>query len=223
VDDYVPMENPYSYEGTAGSWDEAQLRFAFAKPGEMEVGSADYGLVSPFFGLGMGGSPLGNIGASLPSSAVWTLKVTKVGLLNRKDDILEGGKKALNRKWKSWGVVLTGSQLLFFRDTSWSTSMLNQTVPSNGHVIFPQQTVFKPDEVLSVRDAVAVIDKSYVKVKSFYRLPLNAERSYSTHIPYDLSWLMGGKFSYKRWKRMSLMSGFPGLIMRALSKPRGYG
>jgi hypothetical protein len=44
--------------------------------------------------------------------------------------------------------------------------MLAQTVPSDGHVIFPQQAVFKPDEVLSVKDAVAVIDKSYFKVQS---------------------------------------------------------
>jgi hypothetical protein len=196
------MENPYCYEGTAGPWDEAQLRLAFAKAGEMEVGSAEHGLVSPFFGLGMGGSPLsslGNIGGSLPSSSeVWTLKVTKVGLLNRKDDILEGGKKALNRKWKFWGVVLTGSQLLFFRDTSWSTSMLAQTVPSDGHVIFPQQAVLRPDEVLSVRDAVAVIDKSYTKVEFFHRPSFNAERSYSMNAPYDSSWLMGGRFFYKR-------------------------
>lgn len=168
MDDYVPMENPYAYEGTAGPWDEAQLRFAFAKAGEMEVNCADHGLMSPFFGLGMGGgspSPLGSAGMpSESSSDVWTLKVTKVGLLNRKDDILEGGKKASNRKWKLWSVVLTGSQLLFFRDSSWSTTMLAQTVPSDGHVIFPQQAMFKPDEVLSVKNAVAVIDKSYTKV-----------------------------------------------------------
>jgi hypothetical protein len=177
------MENPYSYEGTAGPWDEAQLRLAFAKAGEMEVGSTDHGLMSPFFGLGMGESQpssLENTGTSpkpYPSSSeVWTLKVTKVGLLNRKDDILEGGRKASNRKWKLWSVVLTGSQLLFFRDSSWSTSMLAQTVPSDGHVIFPQQAVFKPDEVLSVKDAVAVIDKSYIKVQFLIRVWIYAER-----------------------------------------------
>ena len=163
------MQNPYSYEGSAGPWDEAQLRLAFAKAGEMEVGSVDHGLMSPFFGLGSQSSSLENTGTSpephSSSSEVWTLKVTKVGLLNRKDDILEGGKKASNRKWKLWSVVLTGSQLLFFRDSSWSTSMLAQTVPSDGHVIFPHQAVFKPDEVMSVKDAVSVIDKSYMKVQ----------------------------------------------------------
>lgn len=45
---------------------------------------------------------------------VSTLKITKVGLLSRKDDLTEGGKKAASRKWRGWSVVLTGSQLLFF-------------------------------------------------------------------------------------------------------------
>lgn len=41
------------------------------------------------------------------------LRITKVGLLSRKEDVLDG-KKASSRKWKTYSVVLTGSQLLFF-------------------------------------------------------------------------------------------------------------
>lgn len=48
------------------------------------------------------------------SSSVSSLKITKIGLLSRKEDLAEGGKKAASRKWKGWSVVLTGSQLLFF-------------------------------------------------------------------------------------------------------------
>lgn len=218
VDNYVPMENPYSYEGTAGPWDEAQLRLAFAKPGEMEVGSPDHGSMLPFFGLGMGGSPPSPFGSSgtspesyLCSSEVWTLKVTKVGLLNRKDDILEGGKKASNRKWKLWSVVLTGSQLLFFRDSTWSTSMLAQTVPSDGHVIFPQQAVFKPDEVLSVKDAVAVIDKSYLKYEHTLRFVLPDGRQSLLQAP--------GRNELNEWiSRINYASAFKsaGVRMRPL-------
>mgnify|MGYP002718776048 FL=1 len=43
-----------------------------------------------------------------------SLKITKVGLLSRKEDLVEGGRKAPSRKWRGWSVVLTGSQLLFF-------------------------------------------------------------------------------------------------------------
>ena len=93
------------------------------------------------------------------------LKVTKIGLLNRKDDVLEGGKRASNRKWKQWTVILTGSQLLFFRDPS---SFLGaQSVPADGQVTLPQVTMGRPDELMSVKDAVAVFDRSYLKVLSF--------------------------------------------------------
>lgn len=151
---YVPTESPYSYEGTAGPWDEDKLQHAFAKASEIEVGA---GLATPIDAL--------ESTTSASTRDIWTLKVTKIGLLNRKDDVLEGGKKASNRKWKSWSVILTGSQLLFFRDPSWASSLLAaQSAPSDGHTIFPQATVFKPDELLSVKDAIAVFDISYVKV-----------------------------------------------------------
>ena len=42
------------------------------------------------------------------------LKITKLGVIDRKDDLIEGGKKASSRKWKTWSVMLTGSQLLLF-------------------------------------------------------------------------------------------------------------
>lgn len=46
--------------------------------------------------------------------AISSLKITKVGLLSRKEDLIEGGRKSASRKWRGWSVVLTGSQLLFF-------------------------------------------------------------------------------------------------------------
>lgn len=47
-------------------------------------------------------------------TTVSSLKITKIGLLSRKEDLAEGGKKAASRKWRGWSVILTGSQLLFF-------------------------------------------------------------------------------------------------------------
>lgn len=171
VEAYVPTDNPYSYEGTAGPWDESVLQRAFAKASEIEVGTTDSNRVPPLFSIVIGGgstSPAGTLGphpdASHSVGQGWTLKVTKVGILNRKDDVLGGGKKAPNRKWKAWSVILTGSQLLFFRDLSWSTSLLGQSESSDGRVIYPHSIVFKPDELLSVKDAIAVFDKSYTKV-----------------------------------------------------------
>lgn len=170
VEAYVPLENPYSYKGTGQPWDEQELHYAFARAAVIEVDAIDtYKLLSPFFGLSAGGLPTSISSTDtmpdfLPATGdVWTLKVTKVGLLNRKDDTLEGGKKAINRKWKSWSVILTGSQLLLFRDSSWATSLLAQSDSPEGQNIYPQVSLFKPDELWSVKDAIAVFDKSYTK------------------------------------------------------------
>ena len=95
---------------------------------------------------------------------VLTLKITKFGLLNRKDDVLEGGRRANNRKWKPWSVILTGSQLLLFRDPAWATTLLVKPETPNGQLLFPQTSLFKPDELLSVKDSIALYDKSYSKV-----------------------------------------------------------
>jgi hypothetical protein len=127
---------------------------------------------SPFFGLSVGGAPnalMSNTASIVPDTAdvsreVWTLKVTKVGLLNRKDDAMEGWRKSSNRKWKQWSAILTGSQLLLFRDPSWAAALLAQIETPDGQPLLPQTAVFKPDEVLSMKDFVAVFDKSYTKV-----------------------------------------------------------
>lgn len=173
---FVPLINPYSYEGTGGAWNEEELQDAFANPNLIELGSLDPARVAsttPFFGAG--GSAAGPFAfagdLNLPGSEeTWSLKVTKVGLLNRKDDLLEGGRKASNRKWKTWSVVLTGSQLLFVRDPAWASAFLNQSEGSGEPGYFPQTAMFNPDEVISVKDAVAVYDRSYQKVCRHYHI-----------------------------------------------------
>lgn len=90
--------------------------------------------------------------------------------LTSEDDLIEGGKKAGNRKWKSWSVILTGSQLLFFKDPTWALSLLDQARSSQldgtspGQLLFPRMTTFKPDEVFSVKNSIAIFDRSYSKV-----------------------------------------------------------
>ncbi|KAJ7666427.1 hypothetical protein B0H17DRAFT_990621 [Mycena rosella] len=184
VDAYVPRENPYSFEGTAGPWDEQDLQLAFAKANVIEVGAAAIGRVPTLFSLGPGGSaplPLnptpGFQEITTPSGEVSTLRVTKVGLLNRKDDVLEGGKKSSNRKWKPWSVILTGSQLLLFRDPAWAAGLLAQVESPDAQFIFPQ-TIFKPDELLSVKDAIAVFDRSYTKYENAFRFVMQDGRQF---------------------------------------------
>lgn len=211
----MPWESPYSYEGTAGPWNEQELQRAFAKAGVIEVGGMDERrfAASPFFSVVGVSSPVGAPGASaalstslgaLPDLAppaardVWTLKVTKAGLLQRKDDTAEGGRKASNRKWREWSVILTGSQLLFFRDAAWAASFLAQMDTPEAEA---PASLLRPDELVSVRDAIAVFDRSYTKVGRLGAVDLLRSRSvviYSIRTPSG-SWSQtAGTCSFKR-------------------------
>ena len=99
---------------------------------------------------------------SLPTTCA--LRITKVGVLNRKDDTLVGGKKAANRKWKPWTVVLTASHLFFFRDVSLASTLSSYLEPPRERVKLPDSVAFKPDESLTIYDSIAVYDQSYSKV-----------------------------------------------------------
>ncbi|KAI0053308.1 hypothetical protein FA95DRAFT_1674341 [Auriscalpium vulgare] len=187
VDAYVPYENPYSHEGTGGRWDEAELRRAFAKAGVIEVGAADRRMSTSLFAVSVGGlpSPYANFSAPpdllYPTSGsdnVSALKVTKVGLLNRQDVTLEGGKRTVNKKWKEWSVILTGSQLLFFRDPIWANNLLDQATINNGQLLFPPVSLLKPDELVSVNDSVAVYDRAYNKHYHTFRFVMKDGRHF---------------------------------------------
>lgn len=53
------------------------------------------------------------------------LKITKVGKLSRKVDLLEGKKAGvMMRSWNHYGVILSGSQLMLFKDDDWFDSKI---------------------------------------------------------------------------------------------------
>ena len=175
--------SPYFYQGTGGPWEEDKLLRAFATASTVEVPSEHKYTTTPWFGLGVGGGPSATTLIAAPTFAtvppeVISLKVTKVGLLLRKDDVLEGGRKAGNRKWKEWSVLLTGSQLLFHRDPLWAQSIQSRLDSNDNVVALNHASMPRPDEMYSVRDAVAVFDRSYTKVSgagwyhAFWRLTI---------------------------------------------------
>lgn len=166
VERYIPLENPYTYEGTNGPWNEQELHCAFVKARVIEIDSPIMDRPSAIFNSGALVSNFNDF-SNVPSSKgkACNLRVTKYGRLNRKDDISEGGKKTMNRKWKSWSVILTGSQLLFFRDPSWTSTLQTPSTDSPPHhAIPPPITILKPDELFSLKDSIAVHDRSYNKV-----------------------------------------------------------
>lgn len=150
--------------------DTQTIHDAFVKAPSVEV-SMDNHMVSPaFFSIPspmVGGSPMGIPADYATLNTVWNVKVIKFGLLSRKDDTVEGGKRAINRKWKDWCVVLTGSQLLLYRDPVASLGLLARLNDSDQDTPAPKVTLTRPDELLPLKDAIAVRDKLYIRVRGF--------------------------------------------------------
>lgn len=101
VESHVALRNPFSYQGTAGSWNEGELRRSFALADIIEIETAENRRIStmPFFSLRVGGvqAPMLNGSAGLPHvfpepnghpAETALLKVTKVGLLRRKGEFV---------------------------------------------------------------------------------------------------------------------------------------
>jgi len=91
VELHISQRSPFSYSGT--------VPFISADDLHADVVQA------PFLPVA---------GRKGPGGTASRLRVTRAGRLRRKDDTLDGGRKAGNRKWREYGVVLSGSQLLFF-------------------------------------------------------------------------------------------------------------
>lgn len=178
VNSIIPPSNPFTYKGTDEELNEEELHRAFTKATILEVGAMDPTNTHTSYSLGVVGVPPSPLTATMSTfqdapalkGEIHSLRVTKVGVLNRKDDILPGGKKSTSRKWRTWGVILTGSQLLFFRDPTWVSALMTRWAETDGQVIVPQATVLRPDELFTVKDSIAVYDNSYVRVSVCFSL-----------------------------------------------------
>jgi len=161
--DVIPLDDPYTYAGTASRLDMGSLHRAFFRSGILQIVSPrsrpDAFMTQQSMENPEGADP-----------GVVEIKVTKVGLLWRK----EVKRKKTRSPWQEWGAVLTGSQLYFFRNIAWVKSLMHQHEQHHKHgsgtpVIFkPPLEQFKPDAQISTDDAVALLDKGYKKHKNAF-------------------------------------------------------
>lgn len=160
----MPLANPYTFRGPMDdvSYEEIHERFLRARSANLNMETS---LVSPaFFNISSPMLPTNfSHDDAVPTYHGCVVKLVKVGILNRKDDTMEGGKRSIARKWKGWGTILTHSQLLFYRDTAQVMNIRRQFEES---VDLPPPRILltRPDEVWSLKDTVAILDKSYNKV-----------------------------------------------------------
>ncbi|KAJ6180129.1 hypothetical protein N7519_010590 [Penicillium mononematosum] len=157
--DVMDLEDTYNHFGTAGPPDMDALHQAFTKSGILQI-------------ISLRSRPDAFMPASLDSPldsnpGLVDIKVAKVGLLWRKDP----KKKKARSPWQEWGAILTFSQLYFFRNVNWVRSLMAQheAYVKNGRrgtlVFKPPLAEFKPDNIVSTGDTVALLDSSYKKHK----------------------------------------------------------
>lgn len=171
VEQHVPPISPFSCLGTSTTLDADGMHERFLSAGILRIDA----------------SPSKKRGKRKGGEEETVIRVTKVGLLSRRgesrhtllaqhlkraadetDDTSDQVKKS-SRKSKAWSVILTGTQLLFFKDPFWAAQLLEhiQTTKRNdrGHLVLPVMGNFVPDEVFPVKDAVAVYDNETEQVR----------------------------------------------------------
>jgi hypothetical protein len=124
--DIVPLENPYSYKGTLCELNIPYLHRAFTTAHTIRITGVHERRSS--------GEIFSPTSSSVHSSegnnndGTFLLKITKAGRVSRKIDLLDGGKKAggFVRGWKQFGVILSGSQLMFFKDVTWFNTKMSE-------------------------------------------------------------------------------------------------
>ncbi|KAI0515343.1 hypothetical protein F5B22DRAFT_184348 [Xylaria bambusicola] len=162
--DQIPLEEHYSYLGTANRLNLKELQKTFFKTGILQIISAR-SRPDAF----MTEKTQNNPNAAHPG--IVDIKVTKVGLLWRK----EATKRRTRSPWQEWGAILTGAQLYFFRNAGWVKNLLHQ---HEAHVRSGQDGVplifkpplehFKPDALMSTEGAVALWDSNYKRHKNAF-------------------------------------------------------
>lgn len=162
--DQIPLEEHYSYIGTAKCLNVKELQKTFFRTGVLQIVSAR-SRPDAF----MTEKTLSNPQEAHPG--IVDIKITKVGTLWRKD--LK--KKKTRSPWQEWGAILTGAQLYFFRNTAWVKNLVHQyeTHVKSGHegvplTFKPPLEQFKPDALMSTDGAVALWDMSYKKHKNAF-------------------------------------------------------
>ncbi|GKT48836.1 protein transport protein SEC73 [Colletotrichum spaethianum] len=163
--DVMELEDHYNYLGTAKDLNVKELQRTFFRTGVLQIVSArsrpdafrdDKGSTNP----------------AEAAQGVVDIKITKVGLLWRKD----AKKKKTRSPWQEWGAILTGAQLYFFRNTTWIKNLMHQyeTHVKQGFdgepITFkPPLPEFKPDGYLPTKEAVALVDATYKKHKNAFK------------------------------------------------------
>jgi hypothetical protein len=163
IKESMTLEDPYHFSRTPAEIDMEYLQRAFTHTGHLQIISAR-SRPAAYENHQNNSHP----NETETQQGIVDLKITKVGVLWRKST----KKKKTRSPWSEWGAVLTGSQLYLFKNVHWAKGLLHQFTShqrpgqSRRPVVFkPPLTDFKPDSLLKIDHAVALVDSTYTRHK----------------------------------------------------------
>ncbi|GAN02490.1 conserved hypothetical protein [Mucor ambiguus] len=104
LEQLMPAENTFSYKRTLKPIPIMEVHFSILRAKSLCLAGVR--------------SRYGGAAGSDNNANTFTIRVTKAGILDRKYDLTQGGKKATARGWRPFGCILSGSQIIFFADIS---------------------------------------------------------------------------------------------------------
>ena len=162
--DVMETQDSFCSTGTSGEFDTNALHRSFLNSAVLQIISAR-SRPDAF----QTQATISNPGEA--QAGIVSIKITKVGLLWRKDP----KKRKAKSPWQEWGAILTDSKLYFFKDIGWVKKLMSQSetylksaVQSSPLVFRPPLTSLDPDALMSMDDAVALLDTSYKKHKNAF-------------------------------------------------------
>lgn len=163
IKDVMNLDDPYNYLGTAATLDTKNVYKSFSRYGIIQIVSSR-SRPEAFMSQAAQENPLGT------SVGIVEMPVTKVGVLWRKGT----KRKKARSPWQEWGAVLTRSGLSFFKNSSWTKSLMHQhdqyqKKGESGPLRFqPPLEEFKQDHIIPMDGAVALVDHTYKKHKNSF-------------------------------------------------------
>lgn len=160
---FLPDKIPFSYISSQNVFADSSLKSPFT----MRV----KGLTS-FFQQPQMSRPVSGFSISHVDEIndITELRCLKEGLILRKSDINEVGRKAHLRVWREFWAVLAGSQLVLFKEVS--VMRMRQRLKSDA------LPVPKPYSITSVANVIAVVDHEYTKHANVFRFSTSDGRQY---------------------------------------------
>lgn len=160
ISSILQHDNCLSYTGTLPVINVAKLHAAFTHPATLQLVSArsrpeafvtDHSTQNP----------------QDTDPGLVDIQITKIGILKRKEQKRAGSKPV----YREWGVMLTPSQILFFKNIAWVKHYMHQIRDhdrDDSLILDPPVHNYSPDTYMPTSDTVAIFDSAASKKSSHF-------------------------------------------------------